>query len=498
LLFTAACKRSVFSLVAKAHFVGAERDWWLVGTLLCVKSSVEALEGNKVKVVVELDEAEFEKDLDAAFRRLAQEVRLPGFRPGKAPRKVLEARIGQGYAREEAFREALPSYYANAVKEHEVDVIAPPEIDITNGREDGAVAFDAVVEVRPSVTVDGYQSLEVEITSPTITDEDVDQRVNQFVSRFGELESIDRAAVKGDTVVIDIATYQHGEPLDAMTATDYAYEVGSGGLLPELDEALEGVSEGDEVQLEVDHPNEEEEEPLEFQVSVLEVQEKKLPELTDEFVVENSEFETVAEMRASYEKELTESRLQMADAQRRNGVAEALGELVDDASVPEALVNMETDNRIEDMVMRLRSSGIDLEQYMQITGQSQEDMVAGLRVEAASGAKLDLALRSIVVAEGLDVSDEEIDDEFSQAAEQMGRSVEEIRSEVTERGQLPSIKSSLSKQKALDWVVERTKLIDEDDGSEIDPALLETPNEAESGIDPETDPETDESGASEE
>ena len=188
-----------------------------------MKSSVEALEGNKVKVVVELEEEEFEKDLDAAFRRLAKEVRLPGFRPGKAPRKVLEARIGQGYARDEAFREALPGYYTEAVKEHEVDVIAPPEIDITHGRDEGPVTFDAVVEVRPSVTVEGYEALEIKVTVPTVTDEDVDDSVNRFLGRFGELTTVDRPVEKGDTVVIDISTYYEDELLGDMTATDYEF-----------------------------------------------------------------------------------------------------------------------------------------------------------------------------------------------------------------------------------------------------------------------------------
>ena len=139
-----------------------------------MKSTVEPLEGNKVKLSVEVDETEFEPEVDAAFRRIAQEVKLPGFRPGKAPRKILEARLGVGYAREEALRESLPGYYADAVREHDVDVIAPPEIDITDGQEAGAVTFEAVVEVRPVVTVPGYDSLRVEIPSPEVTDDDID------------------------------------------------------------------------------------------------------------------------------------------------------------------------------------------------------------------------------------------------------------------------------------------------------------------------------------
>jgi len=446
-----------------------------------VKSSVEALEGNKVKVVVELEEEEFEKDLDAAFRRLAKEVRLPGFRPGKAPRKVLEARIGQGYARDEAFKEALPGYYTEAVKEHEVDVIAPPEIDITNGRDEGAVAFDAIVEVRPSVTVEGYEGLEIKVDVPNVTDEDVDDSVKRFLGRFGELETVDRPVESGDTVVVDISTYQDGELVDGMTATDYSYEVGSGTIIAEMDEALVGAVAADDVEFEADHPSEDEDGKLVFSVSVLEVQTKTLPELTDEFVAENSEFDTIEELREDYRSNLVTTRTNMARTQRSNGVTAALGGLVDDDLLPEAMVQMETENRIDDLAMRLQAQGLDFAQYMQYTGQTQEDMIAGMRDDAVAAAKLDLALRSIAGSENIEVTDDDLTKEFTQAAEQIGRSAQEIREEFAERGQLPTVRSSLSKGKALDWIVERVKLVDED-GNPVSADLLElpdTPEEAE-------------------
>src|SRR4051812_48120994 len=170
-----------------------------------MKSTVEPLEGNKVKLSIEVDGAEFEKEVDAAFKRIAFEIRLPGFRPGKAPRKLIEARIGTEAARGDALEHALPNYYAEAVQEHEVDVIASPEIDITAGREEGDVAFDAVVEVRPEVNLGGYDSLRVTIDSPEVTDEELDSRIDRLRENYAQLEEVERPAQTGDHVTLDIS-----------------------------------------------------------------------------------------------------------------------------------------------------------------------------------------------------------------------------------------------------------------------------------------------------
>ena len=443
-----------------------------------MKSTVEALEGNKVKVVVEVEEAEFEKDLDAAFKRLAKEVRLPGFRPGKAPRKVLEARIGQSYARDEAFREALPNYYTEAVIEHEVDVIAPPEIDITQGQEEGPIAFDAVVEIRPSVEVSGYDSLEVEIPNLEVTEEEIDASVDRMRARFGELETVDRPAAEGDRVVINIETYHEDEEVPGMTADAYVYEVGSGAVVPELDEQLTGASAGDQLDFSAEHPDEDEDEPLQFSIEVVEVQETVLPEPTDAWVADNSEFETLAELRADFRTNLETTRINQANAARRTKLADALAELVNDDDVPSALVDMEVENRIQDMAMRLQAQGVDLGQFIQMTGQSQEDFVASMREQSASSAKVDLALRAIAVAESLEITDEDLDEQFAEVSAQIDRPADEIRAEFADAGRLPALRSDLLKSKALDWVTERANLVDED-GRQVDPDALQLPTQDE-------------------
>ena len=213
--------------------------------LVAMKAVVEPLEGNKVKLTIQVDEQEFEKAIDAAFRKIAKEVRVPGFRPGKAPRRILEARLGKESGRSEALRDALPDYYTQALREHDVDAIAPPEIDITAGQESGALAFDAVVEVRPQIHLAGYDGLRVEVPSPTATDEDIDAQVDRLRGNFGELTTVDRPARDGDHLTIDLHGSRDGQDVAGMTTDDFLYELGSGSVLPELDDNLPRRPAGD-------------------------------------------------------------------------------------------------------------------------------------------------------------------------------------------------------------------------------------------------------------
>jgi trigger factor len=206
-----------------------------------MRSTVEPLEGNKVKLSIEVEAGEFEDAVNAAFKKIAKEVRLPGFRPGKAPRKVLEARIGHQAGREQALQDALPEYYSAAVIEHDVDVIAPPDIDITGGQESGDVAFDAVVEVRPSIEVPGYGGLQVTLERPGVDEAVLDAQIDRMRELDSTLVEVDRAVQDGDTVTIDVAGTLDDEPQAGLTADDYSYTVGSGAITPEVDEHLVGA-----------------------------------------------------------------------------------------------------------------------------------------------------------------------------------------------------------------------------------------------------------------
>ncbi|MGN6693674.1 MAG: trigger factor, partial [Aquihabitans sp.] len=434
-----------------------------------MKSTVEALEGNKVKLSIAVDEAEFESDIDAAFKRIAREVRLPGFRPGKAPRKVLEARIGIEAARGEAFEQALPKYYLEAVDEHDVDVIAQPEWEITAGQEGGDVAFEATVEVRPVVTVGGYDGLRVTIPSPNVDAEEIDARIDRLRESFAELQDVERPAQTGDNVTIDIVGSRDGEPMEGLTAEDYMYEVGAGSIVPELDEQLAGSKVGAVLEFTADHPLPDED-PVDFRVEVKGVKEKVLPEADDAFAAEASEFETIEELRSDLEKRFSVVKRMQATMAVQQKTAEALAELVEE-DAPEALVNQEMQNRLEDLGMRLQAQGIGIEQYLAQTGQDQEAFVSELRESAAQGVKVDLALRAVALAEEIEVDDEELEAEYEAVAERVGQKVAQVRKQLERNGQVAAVRSDLRTRKALEWLTEHVELVDEG-GNTIDRADL--------------------------
>ncbi len=439
-----------------------------------MKSTLEPAEGNKVKLSIEVPADEFEKQVDAAFRRIAREVRVPGFRPGKAPRRLLEARLGTDAARSDALQHAVPEYYSEAVQEHEVDVIAPPEIDITSGEESGGVAFDALVEVRPQINLGGYDSLRITVDSPEASDEELTDRIDRLRENFAELQSVDRRAIDGDNVSIDIAGTQAGEPQAGLTTEDYLYEVGSGSVVPELDDNLRGSKPGDILQFTADHPDPDED-PIDFRVLVKDVKAKILPEPDDSWAKEASEFDTLDELRADLAKRLgvvKKVQTQMALQQR---TADALADLVSE-EVPEALVNAEMQQRLEQFAMRLQSQGITIEQWLEASGQDQEAFVQELRETAAQGAKVDLALRALADAEALDVDDDELDAEFASVATRVGQKPANVRKEFERNRQVSLVRSDLRKRKALEWLIEHVEIVDEQ-GNPIDRSALHVEEE---------------------
>lgn len=425
-----------------------------------MKSTVEALEGNKVKLSVEIDEQEFESAIDAAFKKIAREVRIPGFRPGKAPRRVLESHIGAKAGRDQALNDALPEYYSDAVVANEVDVISPPEIDITDGQESGVIKFEAIVEVRPVITLSGYADLAVEIPAPTPSDDEIDAQIDRFRSQYGDLEVVERAADSGDFVTIDIEGSQNDEVLEGLVASAYLYEVGSAGIVPELDEQLMGAAAGDTRSFGAPHPNGDEEDPLHFEVTVTEVKAKVLPELNDEFAAQASEFETMAEWRDDLVTRMTEVRKAQSQMIVREKIGEALAELVTD-ELPEPLVAAEMNERLQDMAMRLQAQGLSLEQWLQFSGTDTEQFLDDLKTTADRSARVDLALRAIALAESIEVLEEDLDIEFEAVAARVQQKSDVVRTQLTEAGHLPALKTDISKRKALDWLTESVRISDE-------------------------------------
>ena len=436
-----------------------------------MRSSVESLEGNKVKVSVEVDEAEFDRAIDAAFRKIARDTRIPGFRPGKAPRRILETRLGTDVAREEALRDSLPDYYIQALEEQDVDAIAAPEIAITGGREGGPVQFEAVVEVRPQVSVAGYQGLRVTVPSPDVTDTEVDRQLDRLREQFGELQTVSRPGRDGDHVLIDLSGYRHSEQIEGLTADDFLYELGSGSVVPELDEQLRGSKAGDILKFTAAVPGQEED--VGFQVLVKEVKEKLLPEVTDEWASDASEFDTVDALRDDIRTRVGAVKKMQTQLSVRSQAVDAVVELVSE-EIPEPLVNEEMERRLHELSHRLGAQGADLGQYLQASGQSTEEFQANLREAAVTAVKADLALRAVADAEDLEATDEEVDAEIERIAQAAGQKPAAVRKQLDRNDQLPAVRSDIRKGKALTWLTEHVEIADEE-GKIIDRAELMNP-----------------------
>ena len=457
-----------------------------------MKATVEPLEGNKVKLSVEVEELEFDKAVDAALRKVAREVRIPGFRPGKAPRKLIEARMGKEGVRQEALREALPEYYAEALRQTEVDAIAPPEIDITAGQDEGPLAFDAVVEVRPQVNLVGYQGLQVTVPSPAITDEELQKQIDRLRTPFGELKEVDRPIQDGDHVTLDLKGEREGEAVAGLSAEDYLYEVGTDSLVPGADAELRGATKGDTVTFEspfglgpaTEDAVDGEERTVSITLAVKDVKEMLLPEVTDEWASEASEFETVAELEADLRNRMGMVKKVQANMAVRDEAVKALAELVED-DVPEALVNSEMERRLHDLAHRLEAQGATIQQYLEATGQGQQQLVDDLRSTATDAVKADLALRALAEAEELEVTDEDLDLEIAQLADRMQQPVGALRAQLEAADQMPAVRSDIRKAKALGWLMEHVEIVDEE-GNPIDRADLQ-PDPVPSDEDAETE-----------
>ena len=422
-----------------------------------------------VKVSVTIDEAEFDRDIDMAFRTIAKEVKLPGFRPGKVPRKVLEARIGLATAREQALRDAVPQYLANAVREHDIDLIATPNIEFTGGQESGSVTFDATCEVRPEITVPGYGGLRVELTSPVATEADIDEAFEAELRRQGSLVDVDRPVQSGDQVTLNLAGSRDGELVAGLNTEDWLYQVGNGWVAPSFDAELLGAKVGDELTFTAT-PNGTSE-PADFVVNISKIQETELPELTDEWVSENlGEFDTIEDWRAALAERLGVGKLNQTRNQFIEKTTSSLAGLVD-IEPPESMVQADLQGRVQNTVQQFQAQGISVDQWLQVTGQDAATFIEGLKVQSQKAVKVDLALRAVGVAEGLEVTDDDIEAEYARIAVQVRQKANEVRKAYVKNDAVTDLVAQMRKTKALDWLLDHVEIVDQH-GNAIDRALV--------------------------
>ena len=439
-----------------------------------MQTSLEPLEGNKVRLLVTISEEEFEKSIDLAYSRFAQQMRIPGFRPGKAPRRIIEQSIPVSEARAQAIKDSLADYYVDAVGEHVIDVIAAPTIDITSGEESGDIVFTAEVEVRPEVRLTGYDELTVVLDIETATPERIEEQIDSMRQRFATLEDTEDALTIGGFARLDIAATIDGEAVPALSAQDFVYEVGSGILVDELDEAVRGSRPGAELSFSstlTDRFGDREGQVALFTGSVKSAQVKVLPELTDEWADENTESATVDALRTDMALRIDLVAKMQAQMSLRDRVLEELVSIVP-IEAPLPLVEREMERRLHDLAHRLEQQGMTIPMYLEAIGQSQEIFVAEVREGSTKAVLVDLGLRSIIAAEEFESSEEEFEAEVERILEQVKGSPKKARRQLEQQGVFEAVRFDIERGKALQFLVDNAKVVDAA-GNTVDLSLPE-------------------------
>jgi trigger factor len=422
-----------------------------------VRSTVEPVEPTKVKINVVVDPDELGPAIERTARRLGREVKVPGFRKGKVPRQVLEARIGRQTLIAEAIEhEAVPEFYAKALDEHGVEPLSRAKVEPPDYQDGEPLEFSATVEVKPEIELPDYRGIQVERPAVEVTGDHVDTQIDQLRERFAQLEVIGRPLAKGDYAQIDIRANRHSEEIPDLTRTDFLYEVGSDTVVPELDSQLEGSRKGDILKFNATLPETAGEElagqEVTFSVLVKEAKAKVLPKLDDDFAQEASEFDTLEELRSHLRERLDES----AQAHSRSEVeSRVLTAFLDgiDVPLPESMVNDELQYRASRFVQQLNMMGIGLDQYLQGAETTQEQIEADLRAQAERAVKAQLVLEAVAAAEGMEASDEEVEAEIQRQAQRIGRDPDDVRKALGQ-GRAGVIRGDILRTKALTFLVE--------------------------------------------
>lgn len=448
-----------------------------------MRATAETLEGNKVKLTVVIDEDEVHREEEATIVRLSREAQVPGFRPGKVPRRLLQARLGPKVIREETLREVLPRFYSDAVEETELDVINVPEIDVTSGEDSGEVIFDAVVEIRPQVSIAGYEGLQITAESPEASEEEISAQVDRLREQFATLTEVGRPARTGDLVTLDAHGTRDGQPAEGLSADDFVYELGTGGIAPGVDERLIGAKIGDIFEMDVaDAPGG----PAHLRILVKMVREKELPDADDEFASDASEFDTIAELRADLAERISKVKRLQTTLSLRDKALEALSDLVTDEP-PRSLVLREAQRLLEDLVHRLSHQQVSLSNFLAATGQEEESLLAEMEQQAERQVKADLALRALVEAESIDIDESDVDEEIVRIADQEKQTPASVRMTLEQNGGLAGLRSQLKQAKAMAWLVEHIAIVDEQ-GKAMDRSLLQLDTEDITGEGAEDEP----------
>jgi len=453
-----------------------------------VKSNVERVDDTTVKLSITVEASRVGEAIDSAARRVGAEVKVPGFRPGRVPRRVLESRVGKEALVSEAARDALPSFYAEAVRAEQLDVVGPPEFDVTTFSDGQDAEFAATVEVRPDITVPDYAGLQVPYPDWEVTEADVDAQLDQLRERFAELETVQRPVQTGDYAVITVTGERDGQQVEEASVTDLLYRVApektsqgeaSQNEQSELDRNLLGAQAGAILKfrdtLGDDYGEDLAGAEVDFTAIVKEVKHANLPDLDDDFAVTASEFDTIDELRDELRSTLTTQKLDYARSALRGRVVEAVSELVD-VALPSGLVQQDVQLRLGRLAHQAEQYDMSLEQFLSAVG-GVEQAVGQLEDEARKTVKAQLVLDAIGKQAGIDVEQGDLGAEVARQAARLGRPPQELAEYMTHPDRLAALVSDAFRRKTIDHVLESVQVLGAPSDPDPDPAATPDPAE---------------------
>ena len=420
----------------------------------------EKQEGNEGLLTVEVSAEQFNEALDEAFKKVVKDVQLPGFRKGRIPRGMFEQRFGVESLYQDAVDIVLPEAYSNAVDEAGIEPVDQPEIDITQIEKGKALHFTAKVTVKPEVKLGDYKGLEVEAVDVNVTDEDVENDLDNQRQSLAELVVKEEGAIEnGDTVVIDFEGFVDGEAFEGGAAENHSLEIGSGSFIPGFEEQLIGKTTGEETEVEVTFPEEYHAEnlagqPATFKVKIHEVKAKELPEMDDEFAKDvDDEVETLTELKEKTKKRLEEQKQNEADAAVRESLINQATENAE-IDIPDAMVDSELDRMVREFEQRLQQQGMTLEMYTQFSGQSEDELKDQMKGDAEKRVQTNLVLEAIAQIENLEATDEDVQEELQSMADMYNLEMEQLTQMLG--GNTDAIKDDLKFKKAIDFLVDNS------------------------------------------
>ncbi len=418
-------------------------------------TSVEKKEKSTVELTIQVEADQFEAAIQKVYLKNRSRINVPGFRKGKAPRKIIEGMYGANVFYEDAINDIYPAVYAEAVKEQGLDDVGYPKMEIVEVGKEG-FTFKALVSVRPEAKLGEYKGLTAPKEEPKVTDKDIDEELKPYIDRAARLVSVKRKAKKGDTAVIDFEGFDNGTPFEGGKGENYDLKLGAGMFVPGFEEQVIGMKAGEEKDIDITFPEDYHADlagkAVVFHVKVNEVKESQAPEVDDEFAKDVSEFDSLADFRKDLGDKLLERKRAQAKADFENAVLEQLVEGME-CEIPDGMVEVQVDRLMDDYAMRIQSQGMRVEDYMSMMGMTPDMMRTSARPSALKQVQMELALTAVAKAEGLEATDEEYESEIAKLAEQYKMEADQVKSLVPADG----LKKDLVLRKASELVLSNAK-----------------------------------------